>query len=151
MLVLSIILLLFGLILIGISRFVAYQRNIDLRKNLYSWRNFCLNRRITSPVLFNELTTSQVYIPNYFQVYHHHEVTCFLIYPLNTRYFHQQFFQSVAFSNDVKLLMIPNVGRTCYIIKCNILNMLNLRYRFNVIAHKSSTHYPYFKRYKLMK
>ena len=32
MLVLSIILLLFGLILIGISRFVAYQRNIDQRK-----------------------------------------------------------------------------------------------------------------------
>ena len=151
MLVLSIILLLLGLILIGISRFVAYQRNIDSEKNLYSWRNFCFNRRITSPVLFNELTTSQVYIPNYFQVYHHHEVTCFLIYPLNTRYFHQQFFQSVAFSNDVKLLMVPNVGRTCYIIKCNILNMLNLRYRFNVIAHKSSTHYPYFKRYKLMK
>ncbi|MGC7558983.1 hypothetical protein ACP2XU_11870, partial [Staphylococcus epidermidis] len=70
---------------------------------------------------------------------------------LNTRYFHQQFFQSVAFSNDVKLLMVPNVGITCYIIKCNILNMLNLRYRFNVIAHKTSAHYPYFKRYKLMK
>ncbi|AKC75150.1 MULTISPECIES: hypothetical protein [Staphylococcus] len=35
MLVLSIILLLFGLILIGISRFVAYQRNIDLREKIY--------------------------------------------------------------------------------------------------------------------
>ena len=35
MLVLSIILLLLGLILIGISRFVAYQRDIDLREKIY--------------------------------------------------------------------------------------------------------------------
>ena len=125
MLVLSIILLLLGLILIGISRFVAYQRNIDLREKIYiPGVIFCLNRRITSPVLFNELTTSQVYIPNYFQVYHHHEVTCFLIYPLNTRFFHQQFFPKCCIFQRRKTFNgTERWVETCYIIKCNILNI----------------------------